>query len=35
VRRPEARKKRDELIDKRFVRELEDNGFVESLYGGN
>ena len=34
VRRPEAKKMNvDELIDNRFVRELEDNGFVKSLYG--
>jgi len=35
VRRPEARKMNvDELIDNRFVKELEDNGFVKALYGG-
>jgi NitT/TauT family transport system substrate-binding protein len=35
VRRPEARKMNvDELIDNRFVRELEDSGFVKTLYGG-
>jgi len=25
----------DELIDNRFVKELEDSGFVKSLYGGS
>jgi ABC-type nitrate/sulfonate/bicarbonate transport system substrate-binding protein len=35
VRRPEARRMNvDELIDNRFVRELEDNGFVKALYSG-
>jgi len=35
VRRPEARKMNiDELIDNRFVKELEDSGFVKALYGG-
>jgi hypothetical protein len=35
VRRPEAKKMNvDELIDNRFVRELEDSCFVKSLYGG-
>jgi ABC-type nitrate/sulfonate/bicarbonate transport system substrate-binding protein len=35
VRRPEAKKMNvDELIDNRFVKELEDSGFVKSLYGG-
>jgi len=24
----------DELIDNRFVKELEDSGFVKSVYGG-
>jgi NitT/TauT family transport system substrate-binding protein len=33
VRRPEAKKMNvDELIDSRFVKELEDNGFVKALY---
>jgi hypothetical protein len=35
VRRPEARKMNiDELIDNRFVKELDDSGFVKVLYGG-
>ena len=35
VRRPEAKKMNvGELIDNRFVKELEDGGFVKSLYGG-
>ena len=35
VRRPEAKKMNvDELIDNRFVKELEDGGFVKALYGG-
>jgi NitT/TauT family transport system substrate-binding protein len=35
VRRPEAKKMNvDELIDNRFVKELDDSGFVKSLYGG-
>jgi NitT/TauT family transport system substrate-binding protein len=35
VRRPEAKKMNvDELIDNRFVKELEDSGFVKTLYGG-
>jgi NitT/TauT family transport system substrate-binding protein len=35
VRRPEAKKMNvEELIDNRFVKELEDSGFVKSLYGG-
>ena len=35
VRRPEARKMNiDELIDNRFVKELDDSGFVKALYGG-
>ena len=35
VRRPEAKKMNvGELIDNRFVKELEDDGFVKSLYGG-
>jgi NitT/TauT family transport system substrate-binding protein len=34
VRRPEARKMNiDELIDNRFVKELDDSGFVKALYG--
>ena len=34
VRRPEAKKMNvDEIIDNRFVKELEDSGFVKSLYG--
>ena len=35
VRRPEAKKMNiDELIDNRFVKELDDSGFVKALYGG-
>lgn len=35
VKRPEARKLNlDDLIDNRFVKELEDSGFVKALYGG-
>ena len=35
VRRPEARKMNvEELIDNRFVKELDDSGFVKALYGG-
>ena len=35
VRRPEARRMNvDELIDNRFVKELDDSGFVRTLYGG-
>ncbi len=35
VRRPEAKKMNvDQLIDNRFVKELEDSGFVKSLYAG-
>jgi ABC-type nitrate/sulfonate/bicarbonate transport system substrate-binding protein len=35
VRRPEAKEMNvDELIDNRFVKELDDSGFVKSLYGG-
>ena len=35
VRRPEAKKMNvEELIDNRFVKELEDSGFVKSLYAG-
>jgi NitT/TauT family transport system substrate-binding protein len=35
VRRPEARKMNiDDLIDNRFVKELDDSGFVKVLYGG-
>ena len=35
VRRPEAKKMNvDELIDNRFVKELDDSGFAKSLYGG-
>lgn len=35
ARRPEAKKMNVvELIDNRFVKELEDSGFVKSLYGG-
>ena len=35
VRRPEAKKMNvAELIDNCFVKELEDSGFVKSLYGG-
>jgi ABC-type nitrate/sulfonate/bicarbonate transport system substrate-binding protein len=35
VRRPEAKKMNvEELIDNRFVQELEHSGFVKSLYGG-
>jgi len=35
VRRPEAKKMNvDELIDNRFVKELEDSGFVKALYSG-
>lgn len=35
VRRPEAKKMNvDELIDNRFVKELENSGFAKSLYGG-
>jgi hypothetical protein len=35
ARRPEAGKMNvDELTDNRFVKELEDDGFVRSLYGG-
>ena len=34
VRRPEAKKMNiDELIDNRFVKELDDSGFVKALYG--
>ncbi len=34
VRRPEARKMNiDDLVDNRFVKELDDSGFVRSLYG--
>jgi hypothetical protein len=35
VRRPEAREMNVyELIDNRFVKELDDSGFVKALYGG-
>jgi hypothetical protein len=35
VHGPEARKMNvDELIDNRFVKELDDSGFVKALYGG-
>ena len=35
MRRPEARKMNvDELIDNRFVKELDDSGFIKALYGG-
>ena len=35
LRRPKARKMNiEELIDNRFVKQLEDNGFVKAIYGG-